>query len=144
VSLNELIKAHASADPTAAALAVFADLGCPPKWQEVFFSLVRHECRNQYRATVRDLEAEPTTVVTTSESKTDPSARSEFLTYHFYNGEKWVLWDTATVDDHEKRIAYQLTLRNGIDRDIEKHRWAIQQITAAGVTCLADLNEAAS
>lgn len=73
-------------------------------------------------------------------TKKDPVAeRRRALAVAFFNGQDFVEWGTATVADHEGRIEYLSRRRDGITATIARHREAIDMITAAGVTCLADL-----
>jgi hypothetical protein len=61
----------------------------------------------------------------------------------FETGKGAVLWELATVEQHQARIAYQEQVRrrfnDAIDQDIENHRTASEVITAAGVRCLAEI-----
>lgn len=54
-----------------------------------------------------------------------------------------VRWDEATVEDHEERIAYLRKKVNGIEVTIAEHESAIWLIREHGVSCLADIGEAA-
>lgn len=54
------------------------------------------------------------------------------------NGRR-VSWGEATVADHLERIAFLEHMRKGITQTIDRHRVAIEQIEAAGVSCLAEL-----
>lgn len=56
-------------------------------------------------------------------------------------GREAVLFVDATVEDHQARIAYLLSLRNGIDSSIELHRQAIEIIEQRHVSRLSDLQE---
>lgn len=50
-----------------------------------------------------------------------------------------IQWGKATVAQHQARIAWQYTQRDGIDRDIARHQRAIALITERGVSCLDDI-----
>jgi hypothetical protein len=53
--------------------------------------------------------------------------------------EWWATWGTATVDEHERRIAMLEKLIEGTRSTIALHREAIAKITAANATCLAEV-----
>jgi len=137
-ALHEYIADHQTGDPDTTAIEVFKAIGLPEKWRTIFYGVVRDECRRLSRNHVRDLEIgqSPTD---THGVPADPRSRTDYLLERFYNGAEYVLWGTATVDDHLGRIAFQESLRGGIERDIERHREAIEAILAAGVSCLNDL-----
>lgn len=54
-----------------------------------------------------------------------------------------VAWGRATVEQHWQRIEMLRKIRAGIDATIERHVAAIELIEKHGVTCLADIEEAA-
>lgn len=149
MKLNMLISQHQTGDPDTTTEAVFDAVGLPPKWRKLFYPLVWNECRRMYRAVVRDIEhvssveGGPSPVVEEFEAIAgrEPVSRRDFLDAHFYTGSVYVTWAKATVQDHRDRIAYLNKLRNGIRRSVGKHAEAIEVITKAGVSCLAELDE---
>lgn len=50
-----------------------------------------------------------------------------------------VTWGDATVDQHLARIAMLERQVAGVSQTIERHRYAVDAIRKAGVSCLADL-----
>ena len=54
-----------------------------------------------------------------------------------------VRWGDATIKQHEARIDYLAKQRDGIDATIQRHRAVIEQLRAAGVSCLNELKDAA-
>lgn len=52
---------------------------------------------------------------------------------------RWVTWAEATTADHRLRIGYLLAKKAGLDRTISRHEQAIEEIEAAGATCLGDI-----
>lgn len=139
VALSQLIDQHATGDPDATAAAVFDALRCPDKWRELFYGVVRDECRRRYRSTVREFEGQS---MTDAPSGIASGSRTAYLAERFYNGTKYVEWGTATVEDHLNRITYLTMLRGGIDVTIARHEQAVAEITAAGVACLAEIEVA--
>jgi len=70
-------------------------------------------------------------------------ARRQLRCHGFFvpgSGE-WVKWLDATVEQHQARREYLLSLAAGVMRTAEMHQQAIDDILAAGVTTLADLEE---
>jgi hypothetical protein len=53
-------------------------------------------------------------------------------------------WGELTIEQHEFRIARLQVHVAGIEDTIGRHRWAIDEITAAGVNCLNDLAKSAA
>lgn len=73
------------------------------------------------------------------------TARKALLDETFYTLEfGYVRWGSATVEQHQARIDYQLQLRHGIDVDIRRHEEAIGRIEEANVTCLDEIDGAAA
>ena len=142
MNLNELIDEHQTNDPDETAAAVFDAVACPAKWRELFYKVVRDECRRQARNLVRHIEA--TGGHRRDDTHTGSAAggsRTAFLATKFYNGEKYVTWGEATTVDHEGRIASLSRLAGGINTTIGRHRDAIERIVARGVTCLDELDD---
>lgn len=132
----------AGLDPESAADRVLIELDC-----ETLRRLIRPAlvwiAKNAARANTRAQEEE---VDHRIEAGEDPvSARRKLSEDGFYpaRGEPWVSWLDATVEQHQARIDWQTTLTSAIQRDIARHRKAIEDIIAAGVTCLRDLGAAA-
>ena len=56
---------------------------------------------------------------------------------------EYVLWLNATVDQHRMRAEYLRSMADGIMKTVQMHEEAIADIIAAGVTTLAEIEEAA-
>ncbi len=54
-----------------------------------------------------------------------------------------VPWLKATVAEHQQRITLLERLRAGLDETIKRHQDAIALIQESGVTCLAEIGDAA-
>ena len=73
-------------------------------------------------------------------------ARKELKGHGFFmpkSGE-YVLWLNATVEQHQVRAEYLRSMADGIMRTAQMHEQAIADITAAGVSTLAEIEEAAA
>jgi hypothetical protein len=72
-------------------------------------------------------------------------ARKQLKGHGFFmpDSGEYVLWLDATVEQHEMRASYLRRMAQGILRTVEMHEQAIADITAAGVTTLAELEDAA-
>ena len=140
--LYELIEQNDQADAERTAAAVLDAVACPAKWRELFGPLLVMECRRMQRNAARKIEegAAGHTSADRHSPHAGASPRSDFLATRFYTGHHYVRWGEATVEDHRDRIAYLGSLRNGIDLTIQRHADAIEQIEAAGVATLADLD----
>ena len=54
-----------------------------------------------------------------------------------------VAWLTATAEQHRARADWQRTLAANVVADAERHEQAAEAIEAAGVSCLAEIEDAA-
>ncbi len=73
-------------------------------------------------------------------------ARKELKGHGFFmpkSGE-YVLWLNATVEQHQVRAEYLRSMADGIMKTAQMHEQAIADIIAAGVTTLAEIEEAAA
>lgn len=142
LNLPELIREHNTGDPDDTAEAVFEAIHLPSRFRPTLAPLLRDECRRHQRAAVRWIERGGTpgqATEHTSPMAMPPAGRGSLLDKHFYTGIGYVTWGAATVTDHEGRIAFLLSLRNGVDTTIDRHRKALADIEAAGVACLNDI-----
>ena len=147
LGLYELIVANEHDDPSDTAAAVLDAITTLKQAKSLLFCLVHNECRRTARAATRTIESSPDGHSASGihpESAVGGTTRDDFLAARFYNGDRYVSWGDATVADHEGRVAFQGTLRSGIDADIERHLEAIADIEAAGVTCLAEIAQVAA
>ena len=150
-AIRKLIDEHQTGDPDETCKAVMDATGIAKKHRDLFWPLLRDECRRLARTAVRDAERGDI-----NDSHPDPGhtpgdthsalagvgVRADFLNKRIYTGNgNYVLWGEATVEDHQSRVAYLASLRNGIDDTIQLHVEAMELIEAAGVTCLNDLHE---
>lgn len=141
-TLHELIRDHEQDSPEDTAAAVCAAVSLPAKWRDLFFDLLRDECRRNMRQDTRRAEAISAAGGHGSHDPHGSTApgpeidRDDYLSHRFYNGDRYVLWGDATVDDHRGRIDFLSKLRNGIDETIERHQEAIDLLVATGARCL--------
>lgn len=150
-SLYVLIKRNEKADPVDTVEAVFDEVGLPSRWRNLFMGLVINEAKRVYRVTAKTAEKrvnEPVPVNNDGQvhasSMTPTERRHSYLTARFATGDgRYVTWGEATVEDHRLRIGLLQELRNGVNDTIDRHGKAIDQITAAGVSCLNDVPERA-
>lgn len=144
--LHETIDAYQSGDPDVTAAAVFDALNVPTKWANLFYGVVRDECRRRSRSFVRDLETGQA-LNETQMQHAGSGSRASLLESAFYDGTSYVQWGEATIEQHQGRIIFQSALRDGINADIARHFDAVKAIQSTpGATCLndvTDLNEAA-
>ena len=144
--LHETIDAYQSGDPDVTAAAVFDALNVPTKWANLFYGVVRDECRRRSRSFVRDLETGQIRSETQS-GYAGSGSRASLLESAFYDGTSYVQWGEATIEQHQGRIIFQSAMRDGINADIARHFDAVKAIQSTpGATCLndvTDLNEAA-
>lgn len=76
----------------------------------------------------------------TAESADPVGDRRRLLSERFALGDgRWVAWADATVEDHRQRVAYLLRKKAGLEATIDRHAQAIEEIEAAGVSCLGDI-----
>ena len=150
VSLTDVIagvieKAPVGADLDAVTSEVFAVLGCPKKWSDLFFPLMRNEVGHTHRraslAALRARYAGERVCSDGVESDGCQVDRSSFLAATVETGGPWgrVAFGAMTVEMHESRIAMQRRLQGGIQVDIDRHGDAIAEIVSAGATCLNDI-----
>lgn len=140
--LHDLIAEHMDGDPDSTAAAVFSAANVPAKWRNLFYAVVRDECRRMARSyTVSTIIGAASNHGAGDTQAVDDAGRSDFLAASIYCGPErgYVPLGEMTVADHEARIAMQVRLRGGIDADIERHRTWVDQLVAAGATCLNDL-----
>ncbi len=148
--LTDLIHANEADDPTDTANAVCAAVGLPTKWRDLFFDLLRDECRRRMRVDARSAEASswggahtrPDTHPGNGSPRED---RTTYLSTRFATGDgRFVLWGEATIDDHRMRMEMLTRLRNGLDATIARHQSAIDLLVESGARCLNDLGEVAA
>ncbi len=142
-NLHNIITESRCDDPSDTAWKVIDVIGLPKKFHELLYPLIRAECIRQHRYATRiaervGIEGEESPV---NEQDEPTVSRTSFLAERFFNGSDWVVWSLATVADHEGRIEFQASLKRGLDKDIKRHRWAIDQIKSHNVTCLAEISD---
>ena len=147
LSLSELIASNWDPDPDVAAAAVIAAARVPKKWADLFYAVLRDECRRSARNVVRAHEhqiAEPGTRLCAKPIR-DPSLVrfvAGYMVYRgdrMYTGERYVLKGVATVDEWRQRSLYLGRFRDGIDRTINECEHIIATLSSAGVACIDDL-----
>ena len=141
--LNELIDEYRCTDPADTTRAIFDAVRLPDRYRQLFFAVVRDECRRTARAH---------TVASFSDTTDDHSGhdthklsvvgRVGFLTENIYCGAEhgYIPLGEMTVEHHQARIVFQASLANGIQRDIQRHQDWIDEIVEANVSCLNDLH----
>ncbi len=126
-------------DPEAATSLLLESAGITGEGADLVRPLVRQEVVNRRRARTRHLER--TSMIglrVVSESVVTQRAKLANEFFVLADG-RLVSWAQATVADHEERIAMQLRLIGGIEETIVRHREAIDVISEAGVSCLAEV-----
>lgn len=100
----------------------------------VLLERARHIARSIVRRVEQDFDAE---------AMTDPEARSALAGRSFALPDgRMVRWDEATEGEHLLRAGWQRRLAGGLVADAERHEAAAEMIRAAGVRCLAELDQA--
>lgn len=147
-ALSDAIAACQTGDPDETTNCVFEKLGVPDEWRTVFHGVVRHACWDHARSLIRPIErgVDPATNENQGGSDNPSLDRASFIKRYTHVNDEigTVLTDQMTVEHHRLRIEYLEKYKTGIDRTIKWHTLAIEQITAAGVCCLADLEKALS
>lgn len=134
---NELIELHWTGDADSTAKAILDALGLVGDIADTLFEPVRNYVRDHARSDVRRIERN-VHVVDTTRDGTD--GRNALLVAHFYNGDRYVTWGEATVEDHEKRITYLRKQIAGLNETVLQHELAIAQIQAhRRARCLNDI-----
>jgi len=109
--------------------------------------LLTHEIAHRQRENVRDIEhqAFKDFFAVAGEKSQDVQIEGSLnfkklfsSSFSLGNGEK-IDFATATIEQHQQRIAMLTKLREGLDRTIEIHRKSIQLIEENGVGCLAEI-----
>ena len=141
MNLYQIIDDNVTGDADLDAKTIIDLLEVPAKWAEVFFPLLKIECRRRYRALVSAAEH-------SNEKAKHPTPgddRSAYLNKRFAVGDgRYVLWGEATIEDHRSRIAMLTSLRNGIDDTIDRHNQAVKILITAKATCLNDIEAVAA
>jgi hypothetical protein len=146
--LGDLIALHQKGTAEATAEAVMKALKCPPRIADLFLPILISYCSTLDRHRVRQIEAESDKADRARAGGSLPiprsNARHQLLseTFALGNGRR-VVWGDATEADHQERMVMLAKLRSGLDKDIARHQKAIDDIRAAGVTCLNEVPEAA-
>jgi hypothetical protein len=164
-TLNELITAHFNPDPDITARAVFDAAGVPQKWRELFYRVVRDECRRSARTIVRlhergiDADADEfsplaTTTTTTPNERPSPGVTIRngettavvYLADRMYCGpdHQWVLKGAATAQQWESRAAYLDAQARGIAETRNDCIAVAKYLRDAGADCLNDLEQVAA
>lgn len=132
------------ADVDEATDAALGDLGrLSAIARERLFPIVRTALSHHRRATGRDIERR-SPLRQVFDGPTPLELRRERLESTFPIGDgRRIAWSTATVDDHRARIEYLREHIAGVEHTIREHETAIDLITAAGVTCLAEIESVA-
>ena len=136
-TLHALVKAN-TADTIENTTKLVEDALKLTAWQrQVLHSVLLNEVRRMDRHDLRVIEPR-----WTGGEKVDPTAqRAEYLRGTFVGlGGRRVAWAEATVEDHQARIVFLSSLRDGLTRTIQAHETAVRDILAVpGATCLGDL-----
>lgn len=114
----------------------------PPAASSFLRPPVRQFASRLQRQKVRDAEK---TVLGSTDSwlKREQQARAKALAFTFSLGDGTrVAWGVATIEQHEQRIALLERQQDNVQRTIDRHRLAIQQIRKTpGASCLNDVAE---
>lgn len=140
LTFADVMAANTAHDIDSTAKAIAGAIGLSGLQYRVLLPLIRDEVRRLWRSTARDVEPS----FSASEA-VDPAAdRRSYLEARFKGVSGYVTWGEATVEDHRAYVDMLQKLRGGIERTIAAHEQAIEQIVAAGVTCLNDIVGAAA
>lgn len=153
LTLWELITAaeaeHASDDEMTVAMLILKSLKVSQSAADVLAPLVAIEIGRSRRETMRELEerAWPSRSprAESGEAPVDlVQARAQLIDSGFWRVDgRHVEWGKATIEDHEARIGWFRKHIAGCERTVARHALAIDLIRAAGVTCLAEIEDAA-
>lgn len=150
LSLDQIVRDNAKDDPQATADAVIAAVGLPKRWATLLRPALLQYCRMSMRQDASALEREykwqpaprPAAKGGSVPAARPITARDDFIRNRFATGDgRWVSWAEATVEDHEQRLGMLIAQRAGLDRTINLHQRAVEQILEAGVSCLCEVPE---
>ena len=127
-------------DNKAAAVAAADDLGRLSQRARTLLLPILSEAFVIHRGNIRRAVEHKTPIMTVFSGETTVEARRERLenTFPLPDGTR-VDWSSATVEQHELRIAYLESHIAGVRRTIEEHEKAIAMIEEYGVTCLGEI-----
>lgn len=131
-------------DDVTATELLFDDLGANPRTRTALFGLVLQAIRHERRHLTRNVEraARVETRNGLGVSHDAVLARKELREQTFALGDtQRVRWGEATVEQHRQRIEMLDAMRLGLEKTIARHAAAIEQIQAAGVTCLDEIED---
>lgn len=128
-------------DPNVATAEAIAKLGVTGDTAEILWPAVLNYFRDLRRSGVRQAERTMMRAVRDGVPAREAVTAAGLLHRGFALPSRLgiVLWKDATVADHRERIEFLRRKVAGIEATVRRHEWAITTITAAGVTCLADL-----
>ena len=143
--ISDVIDSDPAAEFDAMADRVFKQMGCPARWAAVFHPLLRDEVRRHHRTAMvaaLSTRGDGQDGLATKLSHAVASGRVAWLDATIETFGEWgrVAFGAMTVEMHESRIAYQQKLRGSIQTDVDRHVDAINEIKAAGVSCLDDIH----
>mgnify|MGYP000045609643 CR=1 FL=1 len=154
-TLAELIADHFDPDPDVTTAAVFAAASVPQKWREMFYQVVRDECRRSARTVVRRHErgVDDADQFDTPDANRDPTPNREtrrvchiggvtvFLADHIFCGMKHgnVLKGDATADQWEARAAFLGAQVAGISKTMDECITVAKHLRDTGADSLAAL-----
>jgi hypothetical protein len=170
MTIYDLLDECSTGDPDADAVAVLARVKMPQASRDLLLPLVRQACRHHQRQAALALEADAARDIgrmaaeaargassfapvpaapslpaggdhsPSGTHRANVAARREWLDSRFYNGSRYVTWRSATVADHEGRVALLDRLIAGTEKTRARHLLAVQTIREAGVTCLGEID----
>lgn len=105
--------------------------------------LLLSDAQNLHRSMVRDLEKKAFPLPNEEPAAPDvqAEARAALLGEGFSISGRWVLWSQATAEEHRARAQYLRSMAASTLDTAKRHEQAADDIEAAGVTCLAEINE---
>ena len=153
MNLSELIRDHYDADPDVTARAVMDVAGVPLKWRQLFYGVVRDECRRMSRSVVRNHERFVDSEVSPWEPIDGPSPisvsaptvqinqQAVYLADRMCIGADgtYVLKGDATANEWLMRADFLATLRDGMSRTIDDCVEVAKFLADAGADSLNDL-----
>lgn len=117
-----------------------------PEFAEFAHRLVAATVANQARAMVRDHEHQVDAALAVARTAQDRAAARRQLigdTFLLPDGTA-VRWLEATAEQHDARAEWLESHAAAVMATADRHRVAAAEIRAAGVSCLADLDEVAA
>lgn len=142
---NKLLRdlAQVIADPSELAVTHYEQL--TPQQQAAWNEQLRYrEAVRIKRDDVRSAEHEVADLIAKGISPVKARQKLKQDGFWVPTSGEYVLWLNATVEQHQDRAEFLRRMADGLMQTVQMHEQAIADITAAGVTTLAELEEDAA